>query len=312
MIRGLLILTGAALAACLAAESAELRLRAEAETSDQLVRLQDIATMDPAVLARWGELVMAVAPQPGRSEVFSRAEISDKLRGLGVNGVRIGGAAAVRVSRTGGTCTPEMQEKLIREYLSGHSPWGPDLEIEILSKRDIVVPESDFSWRIEATRSRDFLGTVLFSLKTVHHGRESAAHWISARLRVRREVAVANRSLAKGETINESAIRWEKREITPFISDALLDSRELLGRRTGRIVTANSVLTSACLERQWLVRRGEPATLKTGSDVFSISLQVMPLTDGVMGQRLRVMNESSRKIIMARVSGVNLLEVDRQ
>ncbi len=312
MNRGLLILAGAALAACLAAESTELRLRAEAEISDQLVRLQDIAAMDPAALARLGELVMAVAPQPGRSEVFSRAEISDKLRGLGVNGVRIGGAAAVRVSRTGGICTPEMQEQLIREYLSGHSPWGPDLEIEILSKRDIVVPESDFSWRIEATRSRDFLGTVLFSLKTVHHGRESAAYWISARLRVSREVAVTNRSLAKGETINESDIRWEKREITPFISDALLESRELLGRRTGRIVTANSVLTSACLEKQWLVRRGEPATLKTGSDVFSISLQVMPLTDGVMGQRLRVINESSRKIIMARVSGVNLLEVDRQ
>lgn len=293
------------------ADGTTLLLQSEAIVSDQLVRLQDIAAMDTATLARIGDLIIARAPQPGKSEVFSRAEIRGKLRGRRLIDIELEGATAVRVIRKGSVCTPQMQGKLIRDYIKGHSPWGDDVEIEILNGRNLIVPENDFSWRIEATRSQDFLGTVLFSLKTISRGRESSAYWVSARLRVWREVAVSNRTLAKGEAIGSADYRWEKREITPFIRNALLNRESVNGLRTGRVVAANSVLTGDLLEKEWLVRRGEPASLQVAARNLAVTLRVIPLADGELGQRIRVSNENSRKIIYARVSGPNLLEVEQ-
>jgi flagella basal body P-ring formation protein FlgA len=287
-----------------------LELRSSATVSGELVRLADIVRLPDRTDPRLAGLVIGVSPRPGAAMVFPRREVCEKLAGNGFSATRLEGAEQVRVERSGRLVEPSFFRQLIADYLARNSRWGDGLSVTTLPGGAVTVPETDVSWSVQPANGEEFFGNVLFRVSAAIDGREIYSGWVTARLKIEKRVAVSNRPLNKGEAIGPADIRWETREITPLTRDALLSESEVVGRRTGRIIRSNTVLTGDLLENDCRVRRGQSATLTVTYRTVRVTSLVQVLNDGNCGDRVQAVNESSKQVLTARVTGPGQLEVE--
>jgi flagella basal body P-ring formation protein FlgA len=273
--------------------------------------MKDIALMDTPTRNRIGQLVIAVSPELGKTETIGKKEIYEKLVGNGITSPQIKGANTVKIIRKGITVKPSFFKEIIHNYIVTNSRWKEGIQVEIVSAKELVIPESGVRWQLEPANGQDFFGNILFKLKafskTTHE--EIFSNWLVTKLKITKQVAVSNRTIQKNERISAGDIRWETREIDAFSKDALFDRREIIGQKAGRIIRPNSVITAGLLEKKYLVRRGAVATLVARLKSVKATSTVKVLANGSYGDTVRVMNTVSHKILSAVVTGRNKLEV---
>jgi flagella basal body P-ring formation protein FlgA len=183
--------------------------------------------------------------------------------------------------------------------------------VDIVTSKEILVPESGVKWQLEPANGQDFFGNILFKVKAFSSTNNEPiySNWLVAKLKIIKKVAISNRTIEKNEKIMEGDIRWETREITAFIKKAIFNKNEIIGQKAGRIIKPNSVITSSLLEKKYLVRRGGMALLVAHLKSIKATSTVKVLANGSYGDTVRVMNSSSKKILSAVVTGKNRLEV---
>lgn len=288
-----------------------LVLKETATVSDHIVRIKDIALMDAPTRNRIGNLVISVSPELGKSDSIPRNEIYQKLLGNGVQSPRIEGASSVRVTRKGISVSPSYFKDKILNYITTHSRWKNGVQVKIVTSKPFMIPEKGVRWQLNPANGQDFFGDILFKLKAFSRTSSELLYsgWIVAQLKIQKSVAVSNRTIQKGETIGVGDLRWETREISVFTKNAVLDRRGVVGQKSGRIIRPNTVITTNLLAKKYMVQRGGSALLiaKLGSVKATSTVRV--LSNGGMGDTVRVMNLGSRKILSAVVTGQNKLEV---
>ena len=288
-----------------------LILKNKATVSDDLVKIKDVATMDSSMRNRIGDLVIAVSPGLGKTGTLQKQEIYEKLVGNGIQPLTIKGPNSVIVLRKGIIVEPSFFEKMVHQYIVTHSRWKNGVHVEILTSKKIAVPGTGIQWQLTPANGEDFFGNILFKIKALSTVTNEAiySNWIVAKLKIVQPVAISNRSIQKNEMITESDIRWENREITAFVKDAILDKREIIGQKSGRIIRPNSVITGSLLGKRLLVQRGAIALLVAQLKGIKATSTVKALASGSYGDTVRAMNLRSKKIISAVVTGKNTLEV---
>ena len=283
-------------------------LRDYVEVSDSVVKFKDIAMLDSTLRNKIGDLVISASPDLGHSQLISKNEVFEKLKGNGVR-LNIKGSDTVKIVRKGINIKPDYFKKIILDYVSKNSKWGKDIQIKIISSKNIIIPAKGVMWQIFPAQGQDFFGNVLFKIKAFDKGEQIYNGWIVADIKIIKKIPIANRRIMKGEVINKSDIRWEKRELTPFIKNAILDEKNVINKRAGRIISTNSVITEELMEKRFLVRRGQPALLVAVLKNIKATTSVIPLKSAGYGERIRVINPVSKKVLSAVVKDKNKLEV---
>jgi len=288
-----------------------LVLKNKAIVSDDLVKMKDVALMDAAARGRIGNLVIAVAPDMGKSSTIPKQEIYEKLVGNGISNPQLKGAPSVVVLRQGTLIEPGFFKEKIHQYIVTNSRWKEGVQVEIVSSKPISVPESGIRWQLTPANGQDFFGNILFKVQAISEttNEEIFSNWIAAKLKIIQPVAISNRAIGKNEVISGMDIRWEEREITAFCKDAVMDQQGIVGQRAGRLIQPNSVITESLLEKRLMVRRGGTATLVAEFKGIKATSSVQVLSDGSYGDIVRVVNTQSKRIISAVVTGENTLEV---
>ncbi|MGE5344180.1 MAG: flagellar basal body P-ring formation chaperone FlgA [Candidatus Omnitrophota bacterium] len=289
-------------------------LKDHAVVNGEIIRMRDVASMDAGVRERIGEIVISVSPEMGKSLSIQKQEIYEKLVGNGIASPEISGPSRITVSRQGTVVKPSFFKDKIHDYILQHSRWKDGVQVEIVTAKEITVPQSDVRWQITPANGQDFFGNVLFEVKAIALSTNDVlySNWVTAKLKIIKPVPVSNRDIQRNEMITDNDIRWETREITPFTKDAILERDELVGQRADRIIRSNSVVTTSLLEKRFLVRRGEMATLEAKLKGVLASTPVKALSDGRMGDTVQVMNVNSKKIVTGVVTGKNTVEVNVQ
>jgi len=297
--------------AAVSGTSGTLVLKEKSVVSGEIVRVKDVALMEPGVMDRVGQLIISVSPELGKSISIQKQEIYEKLVGNGVQPIEIKGPSSITVLRKGTVLKSSFFKESIYEYITTHSKWKDGLQVEIVTTKEVVIPESGFRWQINPANGQDFFGNVLFEVKAISTDTNEVLYsgWVTAKLKIVKDVPVTNHEIQRNQVITDADIRWESREVTPFTKDVILEKSELIGRRSDRFVRANTVLTTSLLEKEFMVRRGETAVLVAQTRNVSASTHVKVLADGCIGDPVQVMNLVSKRIITAVVNGKNSLEV---
>jgi flagella basal body P-ring formation protein FlgA len=282
--------------------------------SGDVVRIKDVALMDSPTRDRIGDMIISVSPELGKSISIQKQEIYEKLVGNGFQSPEIKGPASITVLRKGMVVKPAFFKEQIYRYIIENSKWKDGVQVEIITAKEIVVPESGVRWQLIPANGQDFFGNVLFEVKAFSIDSNDAiySNWITARLKIVKDVPISNRDIQKNQPITDTDIRWETREITAFTKDAILEKGEIIGQRADRIIRTNTVITSTLLEKKFLVKRGDMATLVAQLKSVKATTVVKALSDGSLGDSVQVMTVDSKKIITAYVTGKNTLEVNVQ
>jgi len=125
-----------------------------------------------------------------------------------------------------------------------------------------------------------------------------------------RSVVVLTQSVQRGDFLTPDLLMLQTRDVARLSKAYMTDLTQAIGKQAQRALAAGSVLNRHDLGEPLLIKRGQHVTIEAASPVFSIRMNGQALADGALGQRIRVKNSSSGRIIEARVVQPNVVYVD--
>ncbi|MBK1691551.1 flagellar basal body P-ring formation chaperone FlgA [Ectothiorhodospira mobilis] len=130
--------------------------------------------------------------------------------------------------------------------------------------------------------------------------------FVPMEVRVSGEVLVSRRPLPRDTVLSRDDVRLERRDLDGLHSGYLVDPQRVQGMVLRRSLQAGTVLTPQLVEPRQLVHRGQKVTLMAQNPAISVRVRGEALGDGAYGERVRVRNLSSGRVVEGRVlsSGV--------
>lgn len=133
--------------------------------------------------------------------------------------------------------------------------------------------------------------------------------YVTARVVVFGEVLVAARALRRGETLHAGDLRRERRDLSRLPYGYLSEAAEAEGKVLQRSYLAGQAVQPNHLEAPLLVKRGQQVTLHARTDSVEIRMAGEALSDGAQGERIRVRNHSSDRIVEGEVVAKGVVRV---
>ena len=122
-------------------------------------------------------------------------------------------------------------------------------------------------------------------------------------LQLQREVAtwVARTTLPRGHTLGRDDL--QRKTIRLALESSVPRLNDLLGKRLRQAVSANQPLHARLLEQPVAVRRGQRVDLVAGAGRVRVRMRGEVLQDARLGEKVRVRNLSSKKVVEGWLTG---------
>ncbi len=115
--------------------------------------------------------------------------------------------------------------------------------------------------------------------------------------------------LSRGEILNENNIQRVKRDINKLRRGFFSNKKELIGMITKRSIRTGTIISSHHLKPPLMIKKGDNVDIIANTRSITIRMTGKAVSNGIKGQRIRVKNNSSRKIIDAIVITPGLVKV---
>jgi len=214
--------------------------------------------------------------------------------------------------RPGQVLEREALENLLSDHLRRFLP-DSDRRIEIRDFRSydkIVPPRGTLTCQMglprQAARGGNISGLMNFRVD----GEEWKKIRFSARVDIYADVLVARHYLKRHQQIQADDIQVENRNIALLSPDVLTQEKEALGKRTTLTVNPSEVLRETMVEIPPVVKKGDRVILLVENDHFRITTMGEVKESGRKGERVKLVNLSSKKEVVGRVIDANTVQVD--
>lgn len=134
----------------------------------------------------------------------------------------------------------------------------------------------------------------------------SAPGWslfVPGRVAVSRPVVVMTVSRPRGATLGAADLALEPRDLGTLPGGYLTDPQELIGMTLRRPLPARTVMLPGHAAAPELVRRGERVVLQATGGSIAVQVEGEALGGGALGERVRVRNLATRRVVEGTVSG---------
>ncbi|MDJ0911174.1 MAG: flagellar basal body P-ring formation chaperone FlgA [Woeseiaceae bacterium] len=141
---------------------------------------------------------------------------------------------------------------------------------------------------------------------------EGARPWrvfVPVEVAVRSQVWTARHPLPRGHLLTAEDLVADERDVSRMNSGYVSDVNMLIGQRLKSSVLAGRALTLQLVEADKLIRRGQSVTLAANAGGVEIRMTGTALMDGAMGQRIRVENVNSGRVVEGIVRSREVVEV---
>jgi flagella basal body P-ring formation protein FlgA len=164
---------------------------------------------------------------------------------------------------------------------------------------DVVIP--DHSYRG---------GTVSASILFLVDGKEVKKMRVTAQVHIFTDVVVARSHLKKNQVIQEKDLQLVNKNISVLAPDVMTDFEEVVGKRTTLTMNGQEVFRKSMVERVPLVKKGDRITLIVENSRFRITSVGEVQEEGGKGERVRLLNVSSKREVYGRILDANTAQVD--
>ena len=140
----------------------------------------------------------------------------------------------------------------------------------------------------------------------------SGARWklhLPVKIEVFADVAVTDQPLVKGQILDVSTVRLQKTDISRLKNGYFADVDALDALEVRRNLPAGTVLTTRNLQPRTLVKSGQQVTLVLNYRGLQVKSSGRALQSARLGQRVRVRNDQSQRIVEGVVSGEGVVQV---
>lgn len=134
------------------------------------------------------------------------------------------------------------------------------------------------------------------------HGNKPWSVFVPVNVQIYRDIVVASRSLAKNKILKAEDFHTERFDINRFSGAYLTELDKIIGKQLIRPVQLGTPVLSNMLKKPILIRRGELVILLAKTHTYEVRMQGKAMMDGASGDRIRVRNSSSKRIIEGKLA----------
>lgn len=116
------------------------------------------------------------------------------------------------------------------------------------------------------------------------------------------EVMVSNGSFSRGHIIKKSDVYKTRKDLSKLPFGYITNSVDVIGKQLRRHVQAGRILVPSQLRNPLIIKRGETVALQRKTSGFMVSMKGTAMMDGAVGDKIRVKNNSSKRIIEGEIS----------
>ncbi len=209
---------------------------------------------------------------------------------------------------------PNTLESTLKQFIAariGEKEGRVEIRFSPTSKRDLQLDSNDFRFDIHA-RDENKLGLITLEVEispaSSHMKSDGPIRTVPiiAEVSVMREVAVARRSINRGELIEGRHLKLEQRRFSDYSQVGLTDVTAAVGQQSRQFVKAGEMLNANGVEGRPLVQRGDAVTIWIKQGPLVIKASGRAQEAGVLGEKISVARDGSRRkqdIIDAVVTG---------
>lgn len=140
-----------------------------------------------------------------------------------------------------------------------------------------------------------------------NNGKAWSVH-VPAQVTIYREIAIAGRDIMRGEVINHAHLTTNLVNVSSIRQAFLPEAEAVLGKEAKRNISKGEPFRTALLDAPTAVRRGELVTLESLAGSIKVSSAGTAMADGRVGQKIRVRNNSSERVISGVVISQGLVQ----
>lgn len=178
-----------------------------------------------------------------------------------------------------------------------------------ISNLDSRLQLADCSGNLHSEVKEARYGTKNLNVKVHCNASRRWTIYVPVTLQMFAEVAISTRNLHRGEAVQESDFVL-KRTNTSNISNSFLDSKKkLVGMEMRRAVRAGAILTIQDVKEPTMVKRGETVVIVARTSGLEVRSEGKALSNGRVGEQIRVQNPKSKRIVDARITGRGTTEI---
>ena len=124
-------------------------------------------------------------------------------------------------------------------------------------------------------------------------------------------VVVARAPIPRGAVIGEADLEMAEKELNALGRNYFDDPGQVVGKTARRNIPAGSSFGAGAVEAAVVIGRGDSVRISSGGSGLTVSMEGKALTDGRVGERIRVQNLSSGRTLQATVVGPGEVRVSR-
>ena len=129
-----------------------------------------------------------------------------------------------------------------------------------------------------------------------------------AQATVFRPMAVAGRNLQRGELVSITDITMESLDMSQYRQGYSINIDDIVGKEVKYSINKGDAFRTSVLNAPLAIKRGDEVTMESGSGSIRVSSNGTAISDGRIGQQIRVKNNQSERVINARVVGPGKVE----
>ncbi|MTW20725.1 flagellar basal body P-ring formation chaperone FlgA [Allochromatium palmeri] len=121
--------------------------------------------------------------------------------------------------------------------------------------------------------------------------------FVPARIERHLPVVVLDRPVAREQVIRSKDVRIEPQSVSTLTNGYFTEMDAVVGMAARRRLMPGQVLTSAHITQRQIIERGQEVTLFSARPGLVVRMKGVALEDGVEGERIRVRNSASKRVV---------------
>lgn len=193
------------------------------------------------------------------------------------------------------------------EYVARQTPDGAEVLVGALDER-LRLPSCENPLEALPTSGNLLRGAVNIGVRCL--GSASWTVYVPVRIQHRLQVVVLARPLARGATITADALRLQEQDSTTLPYGYFTTPEQAIGKILRRSVVSGHALTPDALEAPLEIRHGQLVTLLGRAGTVEVRSSGKALGNAARGERVRVENTGSHRIVEGVARDGGLVEVN--
>lgn len=294
------------------AETSNLTVLSRVYVDGDKIYLKDIVDskdISKELKKKLDSIVIGDTPKEGETRNFSSYAISEIIRynlKTDIVNVRLKIPSVIKISRKSANLTPdEVKSRIIDWVQSTCAPC--EVQVTALRVQKIKKLDSDVTWQISNTHiiPRGNFNITLDLYKDKNFFKKI---YVQGNLRIVKEVPIAKRNLRFGERFQQDDVLFAKKDIT-FNKEIIPTAEQIIGSEVAGSVSSNEIIWQRNIKKKLAVARGSPVQVTVQNQGWQIHLSGISQEGGAIGDMIKVVNPSTKKVIVGVVKDEGQVEI---